>query len=74
MSGQPPAPSPLSDTTEQDEKIWNAVWNATMKGISAEEAVRFIVADEVVWDRVVATMLSQAIGKTVPPLNRSKSQ
>ena len=33
MSGQPPAPSPLSDTTEQDEMIWNAVWNATLKGI-----------------------------------------
>ena len=74
MSCQPPAPSPLSDTTEQDEMIWNAVWNATMKGIPAEEAVMTIVKDLATWDRVVATMLSQAIGKTVPPLNRSKSQ
>ena len=74
MNGQPPAPSPLSDTTEHDEKIWNAVWNATMKGIPAEEAVQLIVADQTVWDRVVATMLSQAIGKTVTPLDRSKSQ
>ena len=73
MSSQPPAPSPLSDTTEQDEVIWNAVWNATMKGIPAEEAVMTIVKDQATWDRVVATMLSQAIGKTVPPLNRSKS-
>jgi hypothetical protein len=54
--------------------IWNAVWNATMKGIPAEEAVQLIVADQTTWDRVVATMLSQAIGKTVPPLTRSKSQ
>ena len=65
---------PLPDTTEQDEVIWNAVWNATMKGIPAEEAVRFIVADQMVWDRVVATMLSQAMGYKVPPLDRSKSQ
>jgi len=54
--------------------IWNAVWNATMKGIPAEEAVMLIVKDLTTWDRVVATMLSQAIGKTVPPLARSKSQ
>lgn len=74
MNGQPPAPSPLSDTADQDEVIWNAVWNATMKGIPAEEAVMTIVKDQATWDRVVATMLSQAIGKTVPPLNRSKSQ
>ena len=65
---------PLSDTTDQDEKIWNAVWNATMKGIPAEEAVMTIVKDQATWDRVVATMLSQAIGKTVTPLDRSKSQ
>ena len=65
---------PLSDTTDQDEKIWNAVWNATMKGIPAEEAVMTIVKDQATWDRVVSTMLSQAIGKTVTPLDRSKSQ
>lgn len=65
---------PLPDTTEQDEVIWNAVWNATMKGIPAEEAVRFIVADQVVWDRVVATMLSQAMGYEVTPLDRSRRQ
>ena len=73
MSGHPPAPSPLSDTTDQDEKIWNAVWNATMKGIPAEEAVMTIVKDQATWDRVIATMLSQAMGYKVPPLDRSKS-
>jgi len=72
VTSQRPAPSPLPDTREEDEMIWNAVWNATLKGIPAEEAVQLIVADQTTWDRVVATMLSQAIGKTVTPLDRSK--
>ena len=47
--------------------IWNAVWNATLKGIPAEEAVMLIVKDLTTWDRVVATMYGQTIGKTLRP-------
>ena len=71
MTSQRPAPSPLPDTREEDEMIWNAVWNATLKGIPAEEAVMLIVKDLTTWDRVVATMYGQTIGKTLRP---SKSQ
>ena len=65
---------PLSDTTDQDEKIWNAVWNATMKGIPAEEAVMTIVKDQATWDRVVGRMVGQAMGYKVSASDRSKSQ